>query len=330
MASSTKTKLENLRFALLAKPHQDILRLYLNQKEDPLLEKAVLVTLHRNWSLQPPYKLTEIGIATYNRQHVNYGLPCPPGPHAEDLFNNMWSLHLRIKPHMHLPSTFNADPNAFHYGTSIYVTHVEALDLLYQIWHQPMDDARPEKGFCPILCLTFGDNDALGKVRNADFNFTPIKMDTTVAILNAQDIAVQAKITRSHDATMDYILHIFGIRPIDTANAGNAATYTNIIAFLSVLRKELYGGEENIKAKPGRKGISASKSAQSVIQRLMERPTPAPPYGVTVYCSKCSSFGHAAMDCPNTDFICSKCLRSSVKWRQENAVTHMEGLCVFK
>jgi hypothetical protein len=240
MLASTPGKLSNLRKLLAAKSHQETLRLYLHQKQNNLFREAILVTLQRMWSTSPPYGLTEIGIATYSRAQVNCGFPCPPGAHAEDLLTHVWSIHLRLRSHAHLPAT-NAIPEAFHFGISVFATHIEALDLLYQIWHQPMDEASPEKGYRPVVCMVYGDNDALGKVRITDLNFVPAKMDTTIAVINTQNIAVQAKITSSSDATIEYILPIFKIEPIDVSNAGNAATYITIIGLLSVLRDDIYG-----------------------------------------------------------------------------------------
>jgi hypothetical protein len=89
-----------------------------------------------------------------------------------------------------------------------------------------------------------------------------MNMDTTVAVLDAQIIAVQAKITSKQDAPIEYILPIFKITPFHVGNAGNAATYITIIAFLSVLRDQLYGAESNPRAKPGQTGISAIEVRQ--------------------------------------------------------------------
>jgi hypothetical protein len=330
MSGATSAKLSNLRSFLASKTHHDIIRIYLYQNYDNLLKDAVIVTIYRNWSRRPPYGLTEIGIATYCRQQVNGGSPLAPGPHAEDLLKHLWSMHIRIRSHAHLPSANSGPVDAFHFGTSVFATHEEAMDLLHQIWHQPIDATRPEKGFRPVISLSFGDNDALSKIRNTSFDFVPSNIDTTVAVINVQDIAVQAKITRSNDATIEYLLPIFKITPFHLENAGNAATYTTVVAFLSVGRQEIYRSRENSRAKPGMYGVSAKKSAQSVMQWLMERPTPAPPFGVTTYCWRCSSFLHMAAECPNTDFVCSKCLASKALWRQENAKTHMEGLCIFR
>ncbi|KAF1912173.1 hypothetical protein BDU57DRAFT_564862 [Ampelomyces quisqualis] len=322
-------KMNNLRSLLASKPQKEVLRLYLYQRHDNLFKQAILVTFYRKWSERPPYGLTEIGITTYDRQQVNSGFPCPPGPHAEDLLAHVWSIHLRLRSNAHLPST-DASPCAFHFGSSVFVTHSEAAQLLHQVWHQPIDAMDLSKGDRPIICLSYGDNDALGRVRTGDVDFTPNKIATTIAVLNAQDIAIQARITSSKSATIDYILPIFKITPYHVSNAGNAATYITVLAFLSVLRDEIYGAESNPRAKPGRWGISSTKPAQNVMQWLMERPTPAPPFGVTTYCSRCSSFVHSAWECPNTDFVCTKCSASQAKWRQENAATHMEGLCVFR
>lgn len=329
MTTSTPVKLGYLRKLLATQPDRDALRTHLHQHDDSLLKNAVLVTLHRKWSARPPYGLSEIGITTYDRQRVNCGFPCPPGAHAEDLLEHAWCIHLRIRSNAHLP-TDDASPQAFHFGTSVYVTYDEARDLLDQIWTQPMDDSRPDKGFRPIICLSYGDNDALGRVRNTDFDFVPERLDTTIATLNVQDIAVQTKITSRNDATLEYLLPIFKIIPFHAGNAGNAAMYTTVIAFLSALRNDVYQSEDNPKARPGQKGPSSAKSAMTVLQGLMERPTPPPPFGVLVYCCKCSSYMHLAEQCPNTGFVCTKCLRSKANWRVENAKTHMEGLCVFK
>jgi hypothetical protein len=326
---SHSRKVNNLRSLLASKPQKEVLRQYLYQNQDNLFKQATLVTIYRKWSERPPYGLTEIGIATYNRQQVNCGIPCPPGPHAEHLLAHVWSIHLRVRSNAHLPSA-DHQPDAFHFGASVFVTQSEAADLLHQIWHQPIDAMDLSKGDRPVICLSYGDNDAMGKIRLGGVDFTPDKMATTVAVLNAQDIAVQAKITSSKSAVIGYILPIFKITPHHVGNAGNAATYITVLAFLSVLRDDIYGAESNPRAKPGQYGISATKPAQSVMQWLMERPTPAPPFGVTTYCFRCSSFVHSAWECPNTDFVCKKCLASKANWRQENAATHMEGLCVFR
>lgn len=175
---STIVRLNNLRSFLAAKKHEEILRLYLQSVQDNLLQQAVLVALYRKWSSSPPYRLTEIGAAIYDRQQVNYGYPCPPGPHAEDLLRRVWSLHLRLRSHAHLPAD-NASPDAFHFGSSVFVTHQEAMDLLHQIWHQPMNSSRPENGYRPIICISYSDNDALGKIRVADFEFMPSLMQAS-------------------------------------------------------------------------------------------------------------------------------------------------------
>lgn len=243
-------------------------------------------------------------------------------------------MHYRIRENSHL-STSKEDPTEadqppFHFGYSVYVTLEDAMDLLQQIWHQPIDPMKLEKGNRPVICLSFGNNEALNKTRHVDFDFSPTEIGTTVAMLDAQNIAVQAKITSSGDASIGYLLKIFQIRPYHEHNAGNAAMYVTALAFLSVLRKELYGSEANPKAIPGQRGISSTKTASKVMQWLMDHPTPVPPFGVTTYCSRCSSFVHTADECPNTDFVCSKCLASKTKFRQESAVTHMEGLCIYR
>ncbi|KAF1832831.1 hypothetical protein BDW02DRAFT_624823 [Decorospora gaudefroyi] len=329
MSVSTSMKLKNLCNLLAEKPNCDILRIYLSRHDTSLLRHAILVTIHRRWSANPPYRLTEMGITTYDRLEVNQGQPIMPGPHAQNLLRHVWSLHLIIRPYAHLESTASGlDP--FHFGTTIFVSEEGALDLLHQIWHQPMDDQRPSNGFRPIIYMSFGDNDRVGKARKAAFDFDPTNFTTTIAVLDAQIIPQQTKITRRADATFEYLLQQFKISVFHVENAGNAAMYATIIAFLSALRFDLYASLENKVGKPGRKGHSSSKAARSVIQALMEWPTPAPPFGGTVYCWRCGSDAHNFVECPNTDLVCSRCEGAIHQWRKENAGTHMEGLCVFR
>ncbi|KAF1935421.1 hypothetical protein EJ02DRAFT_439251 [Clathrospora elynae] len=301
MAVSTTAKLKSLRDLLAAKPHQDVLRLYLQSHDTGLLQHAFLVTVHRKWSAHSPYHLTELGITTYDRMRVNRGQPIMVGPHAEDLLRKVWSFHLILRPHAHLDFTTGSSLAAFHFGTTIYVSQEEALDLLHQIWHQPMDEADLTKGMRPIVYMSFDDNDGLAKMRKAAFDFTPSSLSSTVAVLDAQNIPVQAKITRSQTASYDYLLKQFKITAFDVGNSGNAAMYATIIAILSALRFEIYGSNGNKVSKPGRTGQSSSKAAHSVVQSLMEWPTPPPPWGVTTYCWRCGIGEHRYEECPNTD-----------------------------
>lgn len=329
MPVSTPQKLANLRKLLNFKTDHEVLRLYLDENQNVLLKEAILVTIYRKWSPYPPHGLTDIGITTYDRQQINCGLPCTPGPHAENLLEHPWSMHLRIRSHSHLPST-DGDPNAFYFGTTVFVSQEQAMEMVHQIWHRPVDESTLEDGLRPIICLSYGDNEGDAKVRQPTFDFLPANLPTTVKVLNAQNIAIQAKITGSTGPTIDYILPIFKISPFDAGNGGNAATYSTIIAFLSVLRDQIYGAEMNPRAKPGQKGMSAAKPAQSVIQWLMERPTPAPPFGVMIYCSKCGSYAHDAASCDTTDIPCGRCAVSLREWRQENAKQHIEELCIYR
>jgi hypothetical protein len=329
MSTSTPAKLARLRAFLSTKPDLEVLRIYLRKQDVGLLKDAMLVTAQRVWSANAPYHLTEIGITTYDRRQVNQGQPIIAGPHAENLLRSVWCMHLRIRPHAHIPpATGNAD--SFHFGATTFVSTEEAMDLLHQIWHQPLDENDLGKGLRPIIYMYFGGNDGLGKMRKTTFDFDPSNCDTTVAVLDAQNIPVQAKITRSPHAGLNYLLQQFKIVAFDHENGGNTAVYSTIVAISSALRTELYSSISNPRAKAGQTGQSSSKSAQSVLQWLMERPTPPAPFGIVTYCSRCGSGAHLFTECPNTDLGCSRCERSSHVWRRNNANTHIEGLCVFR
>jgi hypothetical protein len=212
----------------------------------------------------------------------------------------------------------------------MYVSQEEALELLHQIWHQPMDEERAASGFRPIVYMTFGANDSVSKMRKTTFDFNPSSLDTTVATLDAQIIPQQAKITRHADASFSYLLQQFRIPVHHPENSGNAAMYATMIATLSALRFELYSAPENKVAKPGQTGQSRCKSAESLVQSLMDWPTPAPPIGVRMYCWRCGSVTHAFVEYPNEDMKCSKYEVSVQEWRRKNAGTHTEWLCAFR
>ncbi|KAH9876540.1 hypothetical protein J1614_003671 [Plenodomus biglobosus] len=318
--------MNHLRTLLSSKPNIGVLRTYLNNGSVNSLDDAVLIVVHRVWSLHQPCRLTELGIATYHRSAGDRGLLISPGPQAENILNKVWSLDLRIRGHAHLP-TATDESGVFHFGTTVYVTKEEALKLLHQIWHQPLDEAN---GMRPIIYVHFGNNDGIGRMRKDDFDFDPSRFATTVATLDAQNIPAQANITRHTDASLEYLLRQFRIKAFHEGNAGNAAMYTMVVAILSALRKELYASTENPRAVPGQKGLSSSKSASSVMQWLMERPTPPPPFGITMYCWRCGSVAHEFGECPNADLACGKCAKSILAWRRENAGSHIDGLCIFR
>ena len=185
--------------------------------------------------------------------------------------------------------------------------------------------------------MSFGDNDSLGKMRRPAFDFDPATVDTTVATLDAQIIPQQAKITRHADASLDYLLLQFQVPVFHQENAGNAAVYAAVAAVLSALRVDLYASAKNAAAKPGRSGQSSGKEAGEVVQGLMDWPTPAPPWGVDVYCWRCGSGEHGFGECEmeeeeegEGEVGCGKCRVSNQQWRRENAGTHVEGLCSFR
>jgi len=289
---------------------------------------AFLVTINRTWLQYPPYNLTEIGIATYDKRQVASWKDCPPGPHAEDMLKHVWFMHLRIMPHAHLPTPHH-EGDAFDFGTSVFVTLEEAHDMLGAIWNQYMDDERPDLGLRPIIYMSFADNDSLNKMRK-HFDFDPEKVGTTVATLDAQTVAEQSRIPRQDCEHVEDIMRYFNIEMRSPDNSGNAAAYIAIAAFLSTLRGDLYQHVDNPDALPGQWGQSFSKSAQDVVDHLIEYPTGEPPFGITMYCWRCGSRGHMYDKCPETDFICSKCTKSDQGWRRANAGTHKEGLCIFR
>ncbi|CAN9152915.1 unnamed protein product [Alternaria alternata] len=328
MSVSTPGKLESLRNVLSKSPDRDVLHKYLQRSNTGLLRDAVLVTLHRKWSATPPHRLTELGITTYDRANTNQGQPIA-GPHAEDLLRQVWSLHLVIRSTAHLDSTpTGLDP--FHFGTTVYVSHEEALNLLQQIWHQPMNEKKAASGFRPIVYMSFGANDSISKMRKTAFDFDPSSIVTTIATLDAQVIPQQAKITRHADASLTYLLQQFKIPVHHPQNSGNAAMYATIIATLSAIRFEIYSCPVNKVAKPGQTGQSSCKSAESMVQGLMNWPTPAPPIGVGVYCWRCGTESHEFVDCLDVNLRCSKCEGATQPWRRDNAGTHVEGSCTFR
>ncbi|KAK3214940.1 hypothetical protein GRF29_19g1749588 [Pseudopithomyces chartarum] len=308
MAKTSLQKLEKLRGCAWTQQQCLLLQSYLQAQNLPsggtvelnrLFKKAVLVTLYCNRMSFVPYKPLDLGIAT-------------------------------LQEYAHLPAS-TADPDAFHFGTSVFASKEELKYFLTQIWQQPIDEEKPELGFRPIVCLEYGNGS--GSVSAAmwkEIGFDPAKMDNTIAMLDGQVIAEQAKITRNQFATIDYLLAQFQISPHACDHAGNTAAYVIIVAMLCALRKHLYQSTQNEKSKPGQHGQSTSVAAQVVVNRLMERPTPAPPTGVEIYCHRCGSHEHKFRQCINTDFICNGCLLSPVSWKRDNAASHKEGLCIFR
>ncbi|KAF2438149.1 hypothetical protein P171DRAFT_372094 [Karstenula rhodostoma CBS 690.94] len=263
-----------------------------------LFKSAVLVTLCYDRTTASPNKLLALGIATFDRKSVNKEglIDTFAGPHAENYLSHVWSMHLRQREHVHLPGSSD-DPNAYHFGTSVFTTKDEMVNFLTDIWSQPMDEENPELGYRPIICVQHGNPYGHGAAWQ-ELGFDPVKMDTTIAMLDSQVIAEQSKLTRNSYVEIDYLLGQFKIQPSTPTNCGNAAIYITIASMLCALRKHLYQSPQNPKSKPGEHGQSASKTAQAVVNEMMKRPTPVPPVGTEVYCLRCRSYEHFFTECP--------------------------------
>ncbi|EOA88141.1 hypothetical protein ACJQWK_01977 [Exserohilum turcicum] len=320
-------RLRQLRDDLCTLPGHTVLQDYLQDQIVFSLRRAVLVTLHRKWSENSPYRLTELGVTTFDRASSGQNQLLTPGPHAENILRQIWSFRLVIRSTAHLDASMHSSP--FHFGTTLYASQEEALDLLHQIWHQPMSARNAKAGFRPIIYMSFGDNDALSKTRRSTFDFDPSSLNTTVATLNAQFIPQKCKITRHANASLTYLLSQFKVPTFHTENSGNAAMYATVVAVLSALRVELYQADNNAVAKPAQTSQSSSKSAEEVLQGLMDWPTPAPPFGLLVYCCRCGSTEHASGQCTSWYLSCKICEGALQHWRRENAGTHTEGMCSF-
>ncbi|KAJ4349501.1 uncharacterized protein N0V89_008117 [Didymosphaeria variabile] len=310
MSKTNSKKLERLRDRVWTQQNSLVLQRYLQGRNIPnggtvelneLFKEAVLVTLSCDQMTVSPYKLSGIGITTFDRRSLNTEglIDTSAGPHAENYLSHIWSMHLRLQEHAHLPAG-NSNPDAYHFGTSAFASKDEVVDFLTQIWTQPMDEENLELGLRPVICLQHGNMYELAALWQ-DLGFDPAKIGTTIAMLDGQVIAEQSKLTRNPYAELDYLLAQYKIQPKDSGNCGNAAAYITISSMLSALRKHLYQSPSNPKAKPGKHGQSASKTAQSVVNELMERPTPAPPVGTEVFCIRCVSSDHFFTECPHSD-----------------------------
>ncbi|KAF9729622.1 hypothetical protein PMIN01_12486 [Paraphaeosphaeria minitans] len=300
-------KLQRLRDITWTSQQSRLLEHYLQAKALPLggtaelnklFKSTVLVTLCYDQTSVRSDKLLALGIAIFARQHVNSGglIDTSAGAHAENYLSHVCSMHLRLRENAHVPST-NNDPNVYRFGTSAYVSKEELVDFLHEIWHQPLDEENPKLGYRPIICLQHGN--AHGhRATWQELGFDPMKMDTNIAMIDSQIIAQQSKLTRNPYAEIEYILDQFNIQPCDSTNCGNAAVYITISSVLCALRKDLYQSPQNPKSKPGEYGQSASKTAQAVVNKRMERPTPAPPIGTEGYCLRCKSDRHCFAECP--------------------------------
>lgn len=238
-------------------------------------------------------------------------------------------MHFRLRAHAHLPGG-TVPLGSYHFGTSVYVSKDEAGAFLNDIWTQPLDEGNPELGLRPIICLQQGASsttDLRALVR--DIGFDPAKMGATIAMLDSQVIAGQTRIAPNLSTDIHYLLAQFDISPCKFENCGNIAAYITIVSMLSALRELLYLSPKDGRFRPSKVGPSASITAQSVVDRLAEYPTPAPPLGQKIYCHRCGDGEHVFADCPNTDFVCGFCLKSPIPWKRENATTHREGICIF-
>jgi hypothetical protein len=76
----------------------------------------------------------------------------PIQPHTEEHLKRMLYHHLSIKEQAHMlnRSFMKANPTSYGFGESRFVSQERLMEIVHDMFHQDVDEKRPDLGFRPI------------------------------------------------------------------------------------------------------------------------------------------------------------------------------------
>ena len=287
-----------------------------------LLQDVVVVGLDTEWWEKPPHPITELGFSVLRTRGLK---ALGPGPDATNILSKIEVYHARIRPYAHLMnhSYHHGDPENFLFGTTKFVTAIEARNLLLQMFRWPVSANSNE--LLPVVLLGHD----IGNDMNMIQQHFGIDLSRYIAkSIDTQVLALEAWIPSPYGGWkigLKALLKYFGIEGENLHTAGNDIAFTAIVSVLLALKKELYGSESNPLAIPGN-----GKSVQDVVRNLqvVGRAKLAPSWGERVFCTRCDSTEHLRAECRRV-VSCSACFYSEDGERIKRAYSHALLKCQY-
>ncbi|ORY10116.1 hypothetical protein BCR34DRAFT_602335 [Clohesyomyces aquaticus] len=318
------------------------------------MNDVVLVGVDIEWFERGNNDITEIGLAILDTARL------PATDHVFKILECMEFSHFRLKKTAHMVNTHlcKSRPDKFQYGTTKFVSQLDATHLLFDAFTH----RRPDGTNRPVVFVGHAVENDL-KVLKQHFSLDLEQLDVVVATLDTQVLAREAGIPSSGPVIglMQLLAH-FQIHEMYLHTAGNDIASTMIAAFLTATLKSkelarhqmsMYKGKETWKHVNGLKHQAQDKPVSGLgdllfctkcnsLFHLVEQ------CGVAVWCEKCAASRehvgkaktHMTEKCGVGEWLkmsheelvepCQPCLASSQQKRKDKANTHTREKCGFK
>lgn len=290
------------------------------------LDEAVIVCLNLEWWQNDPHPTTEIGIAEL------HPIGQFPNAHAANILSQICVAHARIIEHAHFINQFDGagNPEDFYFGTTKFVTNLEARQILVNTFCRLRMDKKGQMQ--PIILLA---HDAEGKFEHIKekMSIDILGLNTVVKVVDTQKLAEQAGIRAPKGPTISltHLVNHFNLEHFNLHTAGNDAGFTMITAILASLKNDLYGQYLPFtKAFDQPPSIVDGLDIYTVVNDVMAicKVKPPPPWGIRYYCTRCGLYNHLRATC-FANVSCTICKYSRNRKLEGNSGTHATAKCVY-
>jgi hypothetical protein len=205
------------------------------------------------------------------------------------------------------------------FGQTRFVTKEQASLMMADIFCWPIEESKPELGFCPVVLVGHALDNDLRKLRNT-LGFSATSLDTVVKVIDTQDLARTASNWNGNNPIgLAKLVPRCGFDYRDPHTASNDAAMTLICAIQMVLPADLKSPEDH--------------SLQHIVNELeiaSQRQTWT--WGTDKYCIRCGGYGHTKDNYRGRRcFVkvkCHHCAESQLEKRRTAARTHRTEGCI--
>ncbi|KAE8827258.1 hypothetical protein PTNB73_09012 [Pyrenophora teres f. teres] len=291
--------------------------------EDPSgrLNDAAIIAIDTEWWQKHPNPMTELGISELQNKFIL------PNIYANNILTGVQTVHARLKPYAHLHNDFPGagDPEKFELGTTKFVTEEEARQVLVDTFVRPHE--LDPTNLQPIILVGHAVENEFEHILEA-FGVDLLSYGTIVKVIDTQVMAEEAGIRgpRGPLISLKNLLSHFNLTVPNLHSAGNDAAATLMAAVLITLKENLYPGVGTNKPP----AVVDNINIQWIVSALLtENKTPAPLWGVELFCTRCERENHLRANC-FAKLQCEICKCSGVKRLYNASRTHAAGRCMFK
>jgi hypothetical protein len=290
------------------------------------LDETVIVCLNLEWWQNDPHPTTEIGIAELH----------PVGQfattHAANILSQICVAHARIIEHAHLINQFKGagNPEEFYFGTTKFVTNLEARQVLVNTFCRLRKDKKGQMQ--PIILLAHDAESKFEHIKQK-MEIDILALNTVVKVIDTQKLADQAGIRSPTGLTISlkHLVNHFNLEHFNLHTAGNDAGFTMITAILTSLKNDLYGQYLPLKkAFDQPPSIVEGLDIHTVVNNVMAigKSMPPPLWGTMYYCTRCGLYNHLRTTC-FAKLSCTICKYSRNQKLEKNSATHSTAKCVY-